>query len=371
MLVHISHCCIYTCFTVLLYYDCCFQQTANLLPVLSDDIDCLVECDVTYPEKVNWLCLCARVADMENSTQVVSFVLTMYADIGTLVYLYFPLVLLLYICVIFANTVLIVVIYLDRNLHEPMYLFLCCLSVNQIYGNTSLMPCLMVQMLSETHEISTHYCFIQIFSIHSYVAVEFGTLTVMAYDRYVCICQPLYYNSKMTIRKVQIVILIIWTASFLNVGFLLSFTIRLSFCGTFVHKVHCENHLLVELSCSSDRTMSYIHDMVFGLTLTVGAPLCFIIFTYGKILAVCFKGSAETKLKAFDTCTPHFLSLISFVFICFYNLISQRFDMMFLPFELRIILSTYGLILQPLINPVIYGLKLSKIRHAFKKFMLL
>lgn len=282
----------------------------------------------------------------------------------------FPSVPAAYICVTFANTVLIVVIYADRNLHEPMYLFLCCLSVNQIYGNTSLMPCLMVQMLSETHEISTHYCFIQIFSIHSYVAVEFGTLTVMAYDRYVCICQPLYYNSKMTIRKVQIVILIIWTASFLNVGFLLSFTIRLSFCGTFVHKVHCENHLLVELSCSSDRTMSYVHDMVFGLTLTVGAPLCFILFTYGKILAVCFKGSAETKLKAFDTCTPHFLSLVSFVFICFYNLISQRFDMMFLPFELRVILSTYGLILQLLVNPVIYGLKLSKIRHAFKKFML-
>ncbi|XP_041806923.1 olfactory receptor 10J5-like [Chelmon rostratus] len=308
---------------------------------------------------------------MENSTEIVSFVLIMYGNIGKFMYLYFILAMLCYILVIFANTILIVIIYVDRNLHEPMYLFLCNLFVNEIYGSTSLLPCLMVQILSETHDISVFYCFLQIFNIHTYVAIEFGTLTTMAYDRYICICKPLHYNVLITKRKSQIAMLVIWTFSFVEVGVLLSFTIHLKLCGAIIDKVHCDNHLVAELSCSPDRTVSYIHDLVFGLIFTVAAPLSFMSFTYVKILSVCLKASKETKMKAFDTCAPHFVSLISFVFACFYNLISQRYDMTFVPLELRVILSMYGLIIQPLLNPVIYGLKLSKIRHAFKRFVTL
>ncbi|XP_044073656.1 olfactory receptor 4K1-like [Siniperca chuatsi] len=308
---------------------------------------------------------------MGNSTQIVSFVFSMYGNMGHLKYLYFILAMLFYISVIFANTVLIVIIYVDRNLHEPMYLFLCSLFVNEIYGSTSLLPCLMAQILSETHEISAFYCFLQIFNIHTYVGIEFGTLTIMAYDRYVSICKPLHYNAIITKRKVQIVIVVIWTVYFIEVGVLLSFTIRLKRCGTVINKVWCENYLVVQLSCSPDRTMSYLPDLVFGLICSVAAPLSFISFTYVKIFAVCLKASKETKKRALETCTPHFVSLISLVFSCFYNLVSQRFDMTLVPLELHVILSMYAAIIQPLLNPVTYGLKLSKIRHAFIKFVTL
>lgn len=240
----------------------------------------------------------------------------MYADTGQLTHLYFFLALLLYISVIVANTTLIVTIYRNRNLHEPMYLFLYCLFINKIYGSTSLMSCLMVQILSKTHEISIFFCLIQIFNIHSYVAVEFGTLTIMTYDRYVCICKPLHYSSIIAVRKVQTVV-VIWTVWFLEVGSLQTFTFNLQFCGIFINKVHCDNNLVVDLSCSSDRTMSYIYDIVFGLTFPVAAPITFITFSYVQILVVCVQGSPKTKRKAFDTCTPHLLSLMSFVFACF------------------------------------------------------
>ncbi|XP_051259134.1 olfactory receptor 4K1-like [Dicentrarchus labrax] len=308
---------------------------------------------------------------MENLTQILSFVLGMYGNMGQLKYLYFTLAMLFYISVIFSNTILIVIIYMDRNLHEPMYLFLCNLFVNEIYGSTSMLPCLMVQILSETHEISAYNCFIQIFNIHTYVAIEFGTLTIMAYDRYICICKPLHYNVIVTKRIVQKVILVIWTVSFIEVGVLLSFTINLKRCGTVINKVFCAHHLVVELSCSSDRTVSLIHDFVFGLIFTVAAPVSYIAFTYVKILAVCSKASKETKMKAFDTCTPHFISLISFVFACFYSLITQRFDMFSVPYPLCVFLSMYVVIIQPLQNPLMYGLKLSKIRHACKNVLTL
>lgn len=308
---------------------------------------------------------------MENSTRIKSFVLTMYADTGQFTHLYFVLSLLFYVLVIISNATLIVTIYRNRNLHEPMYMFLCCLFINEIYGCTSLMPCVMAQILSKTHEISIFFCFIQIFNIYSYVAVECGTLTIMAYDRYVCICKPLHYNVIITVRKVQTVIVVIWVVSFLEVGSLLIFTFNLTFCGNFIDKVHCDNNLVVDLSCSSDRTMSYIYDVVFGLIFTVAAPVTFIMISYIQILVVCVRGSKQTRMKAFDTCTPHLLSLMSFVFACFYNLISQRYDMKFVPFELRVFLSMYVLIIPPLLNPVIYGLKLSKIRLALKKSMII
>ncbi|KAK2840234.1 hypothetical protein Q5P01_013974 [Channa striata] len=303
---------------------------------------------------------------MENSSEIVSFVLSMYGDIGHLKYLYFLLTMILYVSVILANTALIVIIYVKPNLHEPMYLFLCSLFVNDIYGSTALLPCLMVQILSETHDISLLFCFIQIFNIQTYGDVEFRILAIMSYDRYVCICKPLHYNSIITMRRVQIVILVIWILSFIQVGVLLSFTIRLKFCGTVIEKVFCTNHLVLELSCSPTSILSYVNDVISGLIFCVTAPLVFILFTYVKILSVCLKASKETKTKAFDTCTPHLVSIMSFVFACFYNIISPRFDMTFVPFELQVILSIYAFIIQPLLNPLIYGLKLLKIRQALK-----
>ncbi|KAF7647414.1 hypothetical protein LDENG_00172060 [Lucifuga dentata] len=308
---------------------------------------------------------------MENSTEIESFVLAMYGNLGNMKYLYFSLALLLYLAVIAVNAVLILVIYMDRNLHEPMYLFLCNLSANEVYGSTSLLPCLMAQILSDTHEISFFYCFLQIFNIHTYVAIEYGTLTIMAYDRYVCICKPFHYNVIVTKRLVQKVIVVIWIASFVEVGVLLSFTIRLKRCKNVINKVFCAHHLVVELSCSPDRTVSLVHDLVFGLLFTVVAPMIFISYTYGKILSVCLKGSAETKRKALDTCTPHFASLTSLLFACFYSLISQRFDMRVVPYPLCVILSMFVVMVQPLLSPLMYGLKLSKIKTAFNKFLTL
>nr|XP_033472375.1 olfactory receptor 4P4-like [Epinephelus lanceolatus] len=308
---------------------------------------------------------------MENSTEIMSFVLAMYGNMGHFKYLYFTVALLFYMSVIFANAFLIVIIYLDRNLHEPMFLFLCCLFVNEIWGSTSMLPCLLVHILSETHEISVIYCFLQIFNIHSYVGIEFGTLTMMAYDRYVCICKPLHYNILITKRIVQKVILVIWVATFIEVGVLLSLTIHLKRCGAIINKVFCAHHLVVELSCSPDRTVSLIHDLVFGLIFSVATPVCYILYTYVKILSVCLKGSKETRMKALETCTPHFVSLISFVLACFYSLITQRFDMFSVPYPLCVFLSMYVVIIQPLQNPLMYGLKLSQIRHACKHLLTL
>ncbi|XP_064828764.1 olfactory receptor 11A1-like [Oncorhynchus masou masou] len=305
---------------------------------------------------------------MENSTQFTSFMLAGYSDSGHLKYIYLIILTVLYISIVFANIVLIMVICMERSLHEPMYLFLCSLFVNELYGSTALFPALMIHLVSDAHSVSTVYCYLQIFCIYTYGSMEFCNLSVMSYDRYLAICYPLQYNVIMTPNRVCFLICVIWLYPIAKSILTLSLTIRLKLCGNVIDKVYCDNYLVVKLACStSDTTVNNIYGLS-SLVLSVVVPLITILFSYIKILTICLKSSIETRQKAFSTCTPHLASLLNFSFGCFLNLLQSRFDspMRNIPTVLRTILSVYFLMCQPLLNPIMYGVRMTKIRQACK-----
>ncbi|XP_033933966.2 olfactory receptor 10A6-like [Pseudochaenichthys georgianus] len=303
---------------------------------------------------------------MSNSTSltVSYFILEAYLNIGYLRYLCFTITAIVYIVIVVANTSLIVVICVNRSLHEPMYLFLCSLFVNELYGSTGLFPFLLVQILSDIHTVSAPLCFLQIFCLHTYGAVEFSNLTVMSYDRYLAICCPLQYNTRMTYKKAVIFIILLWLYSFVKFLINLSLNIRLTLCGNTINGLYCSNYLVVKLACS-DTQVNNIYGY-FGTVLTILIPLIPILFSYIKILRVCFSGSKQTRQKALSTCTPHLVSLLNFSFGGCFEILQSRFDMSGVPSALRIILSLYFLIIQPLMNPVMYGLQMSKLRNICK-----
>ncbi|XP_044210427.1 olfactory receptor 11A1-like [Thunnus albacares] len=292
------------------------------------------------------------------------FIFSTYIHIGTLRYLYFMLTVMLYTVIITANTSLIVVICMNRSLHEPMYLFLCSLFVNELYGSTGLFPFLLVQILSDIHTVSTSFCFLQIFCLYTYASVEFFNLAIMSYDRYLAICCPLQYNTRMTSNKALIFITVIWLYSFVKFLITLSLNIRLPLCGNIINSLYCNNYLVVKLACSETK-VNNIYGL-FGVVLTIIVPLFPILFSYMKILKVCFSGSEQTRQKAVSTCTPHLASLLNFSFGCLFEILQSRFDMSSVSSVLRIILSLYFLIIQPLLNPIMYGLQMSKIRNTCK-----
>ncbi|XP_018560390.1 olfactory receptor 11A1-like [Lates calcarifer] len=301
---------------------------------------------------------------MMNSTQISYFTLAAYFDTGLLKYLYFLILTLLYILIICANVLLIVIICMNRSLHEPMYLFLCSLFVNELYGSTGLFPFLLLQILSDIHTVSVPFCFLQIFCLYSYGSVEFFNLAIMSYDRYLAICYPLQYNMHMTFNRVVMLIAAIWIYNLLIVAVNISLSSPLQLCGNIINKVACDNYNIVKLACS-DTTANNI----FGLTatcLTILLPVSLILYTYMKILQVCFSGSKQTRQKAVSTCTPHLVSLLNFSFGCFFEIIQSRFNMNNVPNMLRILLSIYFITCQPLFSPVLYGLKMSKIRNLCK-----
>ncbi|XP_033994389.1 olfactory receptor 11A1-like [Trematomus bernacchii] len=300
---------------------------------------------------------------MVNST-LSYFLLSTYIHVGNLRYLYFMITAILYIVIVFANTSLIVVICVNRSLHEPMYLFLCSMFVNELYGSTGLFPFLLVQILSDIHTVSAPLCFLQIFCLFTYVNIQFCNLAIMSYDRYLAICYPLQYNIRMTSNKAVIFIILIWLYSFVKFLITLSLNIRLTLCGNIINSLYCHNYLVVKLACS-DTQVNNIYGY-FGTVLTIFVPLFPILFSYIKILRVCFSGSKQTRQKAVSTCTPHLVSLLNFSFGCGFEMFQSRFVMSGVPSALRIILSLYFLIIQPLMNPVMYGLQMSKLRNICK-----
>ncbi|XP_030007267.1 olfactory receptor 11A1-like [Sphaeramia orbicularis] len=300
---------------------------------------------------------------MTNLTQFSFLILCAYFDFDLFMYFCFIFMMLLYIFILCANVFLIVVICVNRSLHEPMYVFLCSLFVNELLGSTGLFPSLMDQILRDIHTVPTSLCFLQIYCLYTYANVQFCNLAVMSYDRYLAICFPLQYHTRMTSKRVALLITTTWLYPLLAVLILVSLSSSLHLCGNIIDKVYCDNYSIVKLSCS-DTTVNNIYGLIYTAATIVVVLL--IIYSYMRILRVCFSGSKQTRHKAVSTCTPHLASLINFSFGCFFEIIQSRFDMKHVPSILRIILSVYFFTCPPLFNPVVYGLNIRKIRLTCK-----
>ncbi|XP_029629854.1 olfactory receptor 11A1-like [Salmo trutta] len=304
---------------------------------------------------------------MGNSTHFKVFRLAAYGDIGQLKYCYFAVVTVLYFVIILANALLIGVICVERSLHEPMYLFLCALFVNQLYGSTGLFPALMFYLLSDTHDISLLYCYLQIYVLHTYALTEFSNLAIISYDRYIYICYPLRYNNIMTPKIICGLILLSWFTCFFINAVNIFLSLRLKFCGNILDRLYCDNYSVVKLACSNTMLNN-----VWGLLVTAVYVSCTIfptIYSYVRILQICLKSSKETKQKAFNTCTPHIASMLNFLFGCLFVILQGRYETADFPPILRNILFYNFLICPPLFNPLMYGVRMVKIRHACKKVL--
>ncbi|XP_038163485.1 olfactory receptor 5AS1-like [Cyprinodon tularosa] len=295
------------------------------------------------------------------------FILEAYIDLGTLQYFYFAITLTVYTAIVVVNILLIVLICLNRTLREPMYMFLCSLFMNEVYGSLSLFPFLLVQILSDVHAVAAPFCFLQIFCFYSYVNIEFCNLAIMSYDRYFGICCPLKYNSVMTFSRAGLFVVLIWLYSSVRCIINICLSLRLTLCGNVLSSLFCHNYLIVKLACV-DTELNNIFGL-FSTALSVLVPLLPIIYSYAKILSICFSASSKMRQKAASTCMPHLASLLNFAFGCLFEILQTRFDMTSVPDALRFFLSLYFGILQPLLNPIIFGIRMSKIRNIFKDFL--
>lgn len=289
-----------------------------------------------------------------------------YGPSGPLNYAVFFVTLLTYFATLFANLLLMLVIYLDTSLHKPMYIFLFNLALNGLIGSSVVLPNIMNNLLDNMKLISFNSCLFQVFCINFYAACAYLILMVMAYDRYVAVCKPLQYHNIMTAKKVKLLLGAAYIFPICLLGAQIFMTSQMPLCGYTVNKLLCDNLALVSLSC-----VKTVFGDLYGLALVVifvVFPLLFVIMSYFKILLISLKASANAKKKALKTCLPHLITFINFSSATFFSVIYNRLNY-YLTKELHVFISVHILIIPPLLHPIIYGIKTEKISQSFIKLL--
>ncbi|XP_061782309.1 olfactory receptor 13D1-like [Nerophis lumbriciformis] len=302
---------------------------------------------------------------MSNVTVLTFFYLTGLSHMTTnLRLLLFCVTLLCYCVILLVNGVLIVTIVLEKKLHEPMYVFLCNLCVNALYGTAAFYPKFLYDLLSDSHTISYFGCLLQLYVIYSYAATEFSILAVMAYDRYVAICRPLEYHSVMT--KTWVVFLVAFSrlVPLFSQSITWVLTSRLQLCGSYIQKLYCENWSILTLSCNSITTHSTV-----GFTFIMfylGYDI-FIFCSYVQLIKLALR-SKEGKKKFSQTCVPHLLCLLNVSVALLFDLMYTRYGSKSMDQSVRNFMAIQFLMIPPLLNPIIYGLKTSRVRNNILKY---
>ncbi|XP_067307680.1 olfactory receptor 52L1-like [Pseudorasbora parva] len=296
---------------------------------------------------------------LENVSSVLVFTLSGLNETMENRFVFFSFTALFYPLMVFCNVTVIFTIIRNEKLHEPMYVFLCNLCVNGLFGTSGFYPKFMYDLLAQDHVISYIGCLIQIFVIYSYALCDFSTLTVMAYDRYVAICRPLEYHSIMTNQMVLKCILFCWLAPFLCMSVLIILISRLTLCASTIDKLYCEIWAVAKLSCFSTTVNN-----VFGyiVILSYFGHAVFIFCSYIHLIKKCIK-SIEGRHKFMQTCVPHLLSLINVTVALLFDVLYSRYGSKNVPQGVRNFMALEFLLVPPILNPLIYGLNLTTVRQ--------
>ncbi|XP_003129630.2 olfactory receptor 52B4-like [Sus scrofa] len=273
-----------------------------------------------------------------------------------------------YIIALLGNSLLIFLILTRRSLHEPMFLFLCMLAGADIVLSTCTVPQALAIFWFRAGEISLDRCITQVFFLSSTFIYESGILLVMAFDRYVAICDPLRYTTVLTHALVGKTGVTVFLRSFGTIFPIIFLLKRLTFCkSNILSNTACKHIVLARVSCDDIRVNIWYGFFVLMSTLVVDVVLIFI--SYVLILrAVFHTPSRDARHKALNTCGSHVCVIILFYAPGIFSVLTQRFGRHISP-HVHVLLASVCILAPPMLNPIIYGIKTKQIRdqvvHVF------
>uniref|UniRef100_H0VZZ9 Olfactory receptor n=2 Tax=Cavia porcellus TaxID=10141 RepID=H0VZZ9_CAVPO len=267
----------------------------------------------------------------------------------------------MYIVAVVGNITILYIIQTDHTLHQPMYIFLAMLAFTDLVLSSSTQPKMLAILWFHAHEIEYHACVIQVFFIHAFASVESGVLMAMALDRYVAICFPLRHSSILTtsvVIKLGTVVMVrglLWVSPFC---FMIS---RMQFCpNRVIPQSYCEHMAVLKLLCADTRV-----NRAYGLFVAfsvVGFDILVISVSYVMILrAVLQLPSGEARFKAFGTCASHICVILAFYIPALFTFLTHRFGR-HVPRVVHIMVANVYLLVPPMLNPIIYGVRTKQIR---------
>uniref|UniRef100_A0A8C2MK95 Olfactory receptor family 5 subfamily M member 13B n=1 Tax=Cricetulus griseus TaxID=10029 RepID=A0A8C2MK95_CRIGR len=263
----------------------------------------------------------------KNYTAVTEFIFLGLTDRAELQPVLFVVFLLIYLITVIGNVTMIFLIRSDAKLHTPMYFFLSHLSFVDLY---------------------------------------YYMLAVMAYDRYMAICKPLLYTSKMSRSVCFSLVAAQYIYGFVNGLIQTVLMLRLTFCGSNeINHFYCADPPLMVLACSDTYVKKTAMFVVAGSNLTCSLTIILIsyIFIFSAILRI---RSAEGRHKAFSTCGSHLTAVTIFYGTLFCMHLRPPSET---SVEQGKIVAVFYIFVSPMLNPFIYSLRNKDVKNAMRKIM--
>ncbi|XP_070128301.1 putative olfactory receptor 8G3 isoform X2 [Equus przewalskii] len=304
--------------------------------------------------------------DHENHSTVTEFILAGLTDHAELQVPLFLLFLGIYVVTVVGNLGMITLISLSSHLHTPMYYFLSSLSFIDFCQSSVITPKMLVNFVTEKNTSSYPECMTQLYFFIIFAIAECHMLAVMAYDRYVAICNPLLYNVIISYHICFWLTVGVYILSIIGSTIHTSFMLRLLFCkSNVVNHYFCDLFPLLELSCSS----IYVNELlVLGLSaFNILIPALTILASYIFILSsILHIRSTEGRSKAFSTCSSHISAVaVFFGSLAFMYLQPSSVSSM----HQGKVSSVFYTIIVPMLNPLIYSLRNKDVKFALKKIL--
>ncbi|XP_061022454.1 olfactory receptor-like protein OLF3 [Dama dama] len=271
-----------------------------------------------------------------------------------------------YLLTLLGNVLIVLLIRLDGRLHTPMYFFLSNLSLVDVSYATSIVPQMLAHFLAEHKGIPYVSCAAQLFFSLGLGGTEFVLLAVMAYDRYVAVCDPLRYPVIMHGGLCARLAITSWLSGSVNSLIHTAITFQLPMCtNKYIDHISCEILAVVRLACvdiSSNEVAIMVSSVVLLMT-----PFYLVLLSYIRIISTILKiQSTEGRKKAFYTCTSH----LTVVVLCYGMTIFTYIQPSSSPSVLQEkLISVFYAILMPVLNPMIYSLRNKEVKGAWQKLL--
>nr|XP_006117240.1 olfactory receptor 52E4-like [Pelodiscus sinensis] len=273
----------------------------------------------------------------------------------------------IYAIALFGNFIILFIVKFEPSLHEPMYYFLCMLAIIDLVLSTSTLPKMLSIFWFNSREIDFRACLTQLYFLHCFAVMESGIFMAMALDRYVAICHPLRHSIILrnpVVAKISLAVILRGSIIILPYPFLVR---RLQYCRTnIIPHTHCEHIYMVKLACGDISISNY-----YGLFVQFcgkWVDMIFIAMSYFEILRAIFKlPTKDAWLKTFGTCGSHLCAILAFYIPSFFSSFTQRFGQN-LPLHFQVLIANVYLLIPPMLNPIIYGVRTRQIRQRLLRF---
>lgn len=296
-----------------------------------------------------------------NHSQVTGFVLLGLSQVWELRVFFFTVFSAMYFMTVVGNLLIVVIVTSDPHLHTTMYFLLGHLSFLDFCYSSITAPRMLLDLLSGNPTISFGGCLTQLFFFHFIGGIKIFLLTVMAYDRYVAISQPLHYTLIMNQTVCALLMAASWMGGFIHSIVQVALTIQLPFCGPDeLDNFYCDVPQLIKLACTDTFVLELLMVSNNGLV----TLMCFLVLlgSYTALLVMLRSHSREGRSKALPTCASH-IAVVTLIFLpCIYI-----YARPFRTFPMDKAVSVLYTIVTPMLNPAIYTLRNKEVIMAMKK----